>query len=112
MGKVCRRIAANRVFFIGTNKILKNYVLEFDVEGYVSTAYLLEEELCNTEWFGGLIIVAPCFPVREKDETFASFYERYSFFPVPDTARCRAYTVNEFDVFHMEFVNDCRIFEL
>ena len=108
----CRRVAANRIFFVGTKTILVNWVVNFDSQGYVADSYCLTEELCSTEWFSGLIVVSPFPPVREEGETFTSFYERYSVASVGKGASCRAYAVSGFDVYHMEFTEESRIFRL
>lgn len=109
-----KRFAANRVCWVPTQQMFRNQVVEVDEPSHcVRSLFGLEEEIRQTEWKGGIILVCPSCPYRNNGESFKSFLERiYEDFGTSTNSPLYAYHITAFDVNSMEFTQESRIIAL
>ena len=109
-----KRFAANRIYSVPDMEMYRNQVVEIDDTTHkVIRTFRLDEEICHTEWKGGIILLAAVCPRRNAGEDFAAFLQRISnveCYSVMDTLY--AYHITAFDVNSMEFTVESRIISL
>lgn len=73
-----RRIAVHRVWNVRERSCRDMQVVEVDAATHcVERVYPLVEEIRNTEWWGGLMIVSPVLPLPPKaEEDFNTYVQR------------------------------------
>ena len=106
-----KRFAANRVYIATTEAMYRNYVVEIDETTHqVIRTFRLEEEIRQTEWKGGIILLLESCPERMDGETFAQFQTRINKIERrPENTSLYAYHITAFDVNSMEFTVDSHI---
>lgn len=107
-----KRYAANRVCNVLSKDTLRNQVVELDENSHqVIRIFRLEGEIRQTEWLGGVILLANECPSRMQGEKFATFMKRISLMQSAST-KLHAYHITAFDVSSMEFTTGSRIIYL
>lgn len=102
-----KRYAANRVYKASSQSLQRNQVVEIDDHTHeVVNVFTLEEEIRNTEWLGGIIIIASSCPLTIAGEKFSTFLTRL---PQTISSLEHAYHISAFDVNSMEFTAESRI---
>lgn len=106
-----KRFAANRICLVTSKQIFRNQVIEVDEESHqVVSRFDLTEEVRQTEWKGGIILVSPISFERENNEGFKTCLERISAeVGLTDYSRLYAFHVTSFNVSLMEFSPNSRI---
>ena len=110
-----KRFAANRVCLVAEKEILRNYVVEVDeVTHQVIRYFCLHEEIQQTEWKGGIILITSAMPNRVEGDSFQEFLDRIS---KEEEGKihgmlCYAYHITAFDVNSMEFTTKSHILSL
>lgn len=109
-----RRYAANRVFSVTDQIMFRNWVVEVDDKThFVERTFGLKEEIRQTEWKGGIIIICGQCLARDEGEKFADFLKKITAYqhPLLDS-KIYAYHITAFDVNAMEFTKESRIIRL
>ena len=103
--------AANRVCRVADGSLLRNGAVEIDsVTHQVVRSFQLTEEIRQTEWKGGLILLCNVQPVRKEGENFQTFIDRlYLEEMKSDNVSQKAYHVTAFNVGSMEFTTQSKI---
>lgn len=106
-----KSFAANRVCLIADHAMLRNGVVEIDCSTHhVVRVFQLSEEIRQTEWKGGLIIVCKVQPVRKEGENFNKFIDRLHLEEMKaENTFLKAFHVTAFNVSLMEFTHESRI---
>lgn len=104
-----KRFAAHRLYLASEKKMLAMQVVELDEQGDVHLVFPLEEEIRQTEWLGGMIVIAAEMPQHVPDESFSAFLARLS---DASESRMRAWHIMFFDMAAMEFTLHSRIIRL
>ena len=108
-----KRFAANRVCLVAEKAFFRNYVVEVEeVTHQVIRYFCLHEEIQQTEWKGGIILISSAVPNRIEGESFQDFLDRISKEEVDKIHGCYAYHITAFDVNSMEFTTQSRILSL
>ena len=104
-----KRFAANRVCYVFSQIMLRNQVVEVDEKNHqVIRVFSLEEEIRQTEWLGGLILISADCPERIAGESFATYLQKIKSLQTEDSS-LYAYHITAFDVNSMEFTTESRI---
>lgn len=90
-----RRIAVHRVWNVRERSCRDMQVVEVDAATHcVERVYPLVEEIRNTEWWGGLMIISPVLPLLpEAEEDFQAYTRRMNVPEGEDEAREYAFYV-------------------
>lgn len=107
-----KRFACHRLY-LSTHIRFTRYVVELEDDGKVQSYYPLEEEICGTQWIGGVIVLSerPDLDTVMAREKFKDFLARTS--QVNTKAQeCYAWHIAEFDISQEEFVPQSRIVRL
>lgn len=107
-----RTIAVHRVYDVEEETMYAQQVAVIDAQGYVTKVFPLTEEVGQTEWRGGLLILSPIKPADIlPDETFLHYKSRIALPTCTErgTNRKRAYLLTPFNVANMEFTPSTRI---
>lgn len=110
-----RRIGVHRVFVPARAQLLSFQVVTVGDGGEVAGWTSLSHEQAATEWWGGLLVVAPGAVERLPGETFDTFCRRLAghYAPVAEGAGpLQAYRVAPFDVVSLEFTPDSRLYPI
>lgn len=104
-----KRFAANRVCWVSAHELKRNQVVELDnLSHEVLRTFSLQEEVCHTEWIGGIILLAETCPQKMERECFAAFLKRVEA-SCSELGILHAYHITAFDVNSMEFTTKSRI---
>ena len=104
-----KRFAANRVCYVSTQTMLKNHVVEVDEKNHqVIHVFGLEEEIRQTEWLGGIILISADCPERTAGESFATYLQKIKSLQIEGSS-LYAYHITAFNVNLMEFTTESRI---
>lgn len=104
-----KRFAAHRLYLASERKMLVMQVVELDDLGNVNRIFPLAEEVRQTEWIGGIIVVTAENLQSVRDQSFRVFLSRLSAKPEKEI---KAWHVTSFDVSAMEFTSCSRIVRL
>ena len=109
-----KRYAANRVCIASNWTILRNGVVELDEASHVvARTFQLDEEIRQTEWKGGLILICKEPPHLTEGEDFKSFMERiHREEEKTEKQLLYAFHVTAFNVSDMQFTPASRIVSL
>ena len=104
--------ASHYLWHAGQDKLFRMQRIGLEVAGrtWVSMEPL-EEEVRNTQWLGGLIILAASAPELRKDETFQEFRARKAS-PVVGDHPHNPFQVSFFDLQKMAFTDRSRLVRL
>lgn len=99
-----KRFAAHRVYFALHDELCVMQVVELDDAGKVASIFPLLEEVRNTEWIGGVIIVASKKPEYFSGGSFADFCHQLHHLEIQAASEVFfAYHITQFDVAGMKF---------
>ena len=107
-----RRIGVHRVFLPTRSRLLSYQVVTVSDGGEVTDCVPLSREQAATEWWGGLLVVAPDVVERLSDESFEDFCRRLSDrYATASESICplRAFHVSPFDAAALQFTPDSRL---
>lgn len=107
-----RAIAVHRVYDVEEEAMYAQQVVVIDAQGYVTDVSPLTEEIRQTEWRGGLLILSSEKPADIlPDETFLHYKSRITLSGCTERekGRKRAYLLTPFNVADMEFTPSTRI---
>lgn len=107
-----RAIAVHRVYDVEEEAMYVQQVVEIDAQGYVTRVSPLTEEVRQTEWRGGLLILSPVEPAGIlSGEMFLHYKLRITLSVCTERGknRKRAYLLTPFNVADMEFTPSTRI---
>lgn len=101
--------ASHYLWHAGQNQLFRMQRIGLDVSSHVFLSMeSLEEEVRQTQWLNGLIILAPCRTERRKGESFLDFCQRVSQ-SVAGREELYAFHVSDFDLRKMEFTSRSRL---
>lgn len=105
-----KRFAAHKLYWASRGELRSMQVVELDDTGLVTGTFPLLEEVRNTEWIGGVIVIASQKPERVAGESFADFCTRVSGREKQAASSSGfAYFITQFDVAGMGFTPASRI---
>lgn len=106
-----RRFACHHLY-VSPDKYYSKYVVELKEDKTVNRFFPLQEEICATEWLGGVIVLSPS-PYLEirADESFPHFLQRVVA-AMGETSSLYAWYVAGFDFVKKEFTSSCRLIRL
>lgn len=104
--------SSHYLWHAGQDKLFRMQRIGLEVSGHTWVSMEpLEEEVRNTQWLGGLIILAASAPELRKDETFQEFRARTASAVVGDQP-LYAFHVSFFDLQKMAFTDRSRLVRL
>ena len=104
--------ASHYLWHAGQDKLFRMQRIGLEVSGHTWVSMEpLEEEVRNTQWLGGLIILAASAAELRKDETFQEFRARTASAVVGDQP-FYAFHVSFFDLQKMAFTDRSRLVRL
>lgn len=100
-----RRIAVHRVWKASDSSWNAMQVVEIEADTHrVCRIYPFAEEIRNTEWWGGVVIVSPVVPLLpESGETFEAYTTRILAAEAESSADDRAYYVTGYSIADRRF---------
>lgn len=106
-----RRYACH-LLYVSANEYYSKYVVELKGDKTVNRLFPLREEICATEWIGGVIVLSPS-PYLEigADESFSRFLQRVAV-ATEEASSLYAWYIADFDFVKKEFTFACRLIRL
>lgn len=101
--------ASHYLWHAGQNQLFRMQRIGLDASSHVLFSMeSLEEEVRQTQWLNGLIVLVPCQTERRKGEAFLNFCQRV-FQSVTGGEALYAFHVSDFNLQKMEFTSRSRL---